>query len=166
MRIELTKGLFAEVDPEDFEWLNQWSWHTLKCGKHFYAAMREKNKGKIILMHRLILKAKKKEIVDHKDGNGLNNNKTNIRICNLMQNRANQKAIGKTLKFKGIKKHRKKFQAHIGYKNKLIYIGTFISDIEAARAYDKKALEIFGEFANINFPLETSRMNSANDPNP
>jgi len=144
-------GLFALIDDEDYGLVNQYDWYPVwrKASKTFYAKTSD---GSEIYMHRLILNIRSSEHTDHKDHNGLDNQKSNIRICNHSQNQANRKSEGGTSKFKGVcwNKQAKKWMARIKLNQKCIYLGYFGGEIEAAQAYDKKARELFGEFALTN----------------
>jgi len=81
--IPLTQGKFAQVDDEDFEYLNQWKWFALKDAQTFYAARGIYLKGNI-LMHRQLLGLTNSEVKgEHKDRNGLNNQKENLRVATL-----------------------------------------------------------------------------------
>jgi len=108
-----------------------------------------------IRMHKMITKTDKNIKIDHKDNNGLNNQESNLRIATAGQNGANcKKRKNNKSGFKGVVIRRKKFIAQIHYGVTQHYLGTFNTANEAARAYDKKAKEVFGEFANLNFPNE------------
>ena len=160
-RIKLTQGKFAIVDDADFEWLNRFKWYAIKDRHTFYAARSpyDKNTGKqcIMQMHRQILELKKydRAEIDHKNHNELDNQRENIRICNTQQNTFN-KLPGKngTSKYKGVCWHKrdKRWIAGICLNSKLLHIGNFLSEKQAALAYDKKAIELFGDFARLNFP--------------
>lgn len=150
------QGLFALVDDEDFEKLNKHLWHPVihPTKKTIYAAT---NHIKPNLMHRLILGlTNPKELGDHADHDGLNNQKYNLRKCTISQNNANRTPKGKS-KYLGVSWHLsgKKWNATIKKDNKTIYLGAFINEEEAAIAYNKKALELHGEFANLNVILQS-----------
>ncbi len=152
--IALSKGKFAIVDKADYEWLSQYKWCVSIAGTKMYACRRED--GKTILMHRFIMNAPQDLVVDHIDGNGLNDRRNNLRLCTPTQNRYNCRVWTGTSKYKGVYRDRKsgKWVANICYKRRCIYLGAYDSEAEAARAYDRKAVELFGEFAYLNFPEE------------
>lgn len=148
--IPLTQGKFALVDDEDFEWLNQWKWFVIKDHNVFYAVRTQNH----IKMHNVIMKPSDGFIVDHKDGDGLNNSKINLRICTTSQNQMNKrKPSNNTSGYKGVHFHKpsKKYLARICLNNKRIVIGFFKEPQDAARAYDQAAVKYFGEFAKTNF---------------
>jgi hypothetical protein len=156
-QIKLTQGQFALVDDEDFDYLNQWKWHVLKCKYSYYVIRSEQRNNKVtyILMHRIITNAIKEKEVDHIDLNGLNNQKINLRVCSRQENRWNRRPYGK-YKYTGVHSTTNKYGskyivASIRKNGKSIYLGIFKTEEEAARAYDKKAKEFYGEFANLNF---------------
>jgi hypothetical protein len=159
--IPLTRGLFAQVDDEDYDWLMQKKWYATKVPNTFYAkgAICSKNKVTTLMMHRMILSAPKGIDVDHKDRNGLNNQRNNIRLCTRVQNNVNRKAAGRS-KYLGVYFHRynkpygsyEYITAAITFKGKLKCLGTFSTEELAAEAHDIKAFEYYGEFANLNFP--------------
>lgn len=153
--LTLTKGFVALVDDDDYPYLSQWKW-TYSGG---YALRKEKRGGKAyrIMLHRQITNAPQGLDVDHWDGNGLNNCRSNLRVSTRTQNNANRKpyAFGAS-KYKGVhfrrdRKH-KPWRVSIGYNNQKVWVGVFADEIEAARAYDVKARELYGEFALTNFP--------------
>lgn len=151
IKIPLTRGKFAIIDDEDFKLVSHLKWSFASAG---YAISRFPNYGKLVLMHRIILGAKKGQSVDHKNGNGLDNRKSNIRLCSHKQNMMNRKKPShNTSGYKGVTwdKQMKKWRVQIRHSETNSYIGLFKNIIDAANAYDKKAKEIFGEFARLNF---------------
>lgn len=157
-QIPLTQGKFALVDEEDFEYLNQWKWHAQKGRKTFYAVrgifLNSKNKSifntSLIYMHHLILARREGCSIDHIDGNGLNNLRSNLRHATRGQNRMNtEKSCNNTTGFKGVSfyKQANKFRARITLDKKQIFLGYFETAQEAHQAYIKAAIELHGEFA-------------------
>jgi hypothetical protein len=110
-------------------------------------------------MHRQIMNAPEGLLVDHIDGNGLNNQKNNLRLCSSAQNARNRRPTSKPYsKYKGVSWHKrnKKWEVRIAKSGKSTYLGTFEDELEAALAYDRKAEELFGEFAYLNFPQQAT----------
>lgn len=150
--IILTQNQIAIIDDIDFDLVNPYKWCT-KRSKHdntYYAITR--NKGKGLFMHNLIMGVIG---IDHIDNDGLNNTRSNLRVANQSQNAANQNKQKRncTSKYKGVyfKKSLKKWIAQIKFLQRKIHIGSFVNEIDAAKAYDVKAKELFGEFAKTNF---------------
>ena len=149
--IPLTDGGYAYVDAADYEWLRQWKWHL----DNGYPARSEK--GKVIYMHRQIMQPPKGMVVDHVDGNKANNCRTNLRTCTCLENARNhRKRSGSSSVFKGVfyDKRKHKWAARCEYRRERIWLGYYDTEVEAARAYDRKAVELFGTFARLNFPRE------------
>lgn len=154
VKINLGNSEFALVDFEDYEYLNELKWHIHKNGNQLYArsVFYENKKQKSIYMHRLILEPKGK-CIDHINGNGLDNRKCNLRICERHENALNRKMnINNLSGFKGVSwfKVAKKWRAQIQYKKIVYYLGSYEKRIDAARAYNKAAIKFFGEFAKLN----------------
>lgn len=152
-KIALTQGKFALVDNKDFKRVNQFKWYISGNGSRCYALRslpRNGNKKPCISMHRFILDAPKNSEVDHRDNDGLNNTRANIRFCSRAQNLQNRQIIWGSSQYKGVSKLRGKWQATICLNKKLKYLGLFASEREAARTYNGVAKKCFGEFAFIN----------------
>lgn len=148
---------FALVDDEDYDFLIQWRWCSMKDRNTFYVHRSDYNLKKTFFMHRIIMKINNPQIlIDHKDCNGLNNQKNNLRICNHSQNAANSPKSNKNSSiYKGVyKKKNGRYVSYLKKNQKVIFFRTFDSEIEAAKAYDIMAMKYFGEFANLNFPKE------------
>ena len=163
-QIKLTQGYVALVDDEDFEWLNQWKWCIQKNERNNYAMRGKYAKGggglerETIKMHRVILNAQKGQEIDHINHNGLDNRKQNIRICTHQQNMQNQSCNKNTSsKYKGVTFDKKagRWRAQIRHNNITTRLGVFKIEQVAAKAYDAKAKELFGEFAYLNFSEKT-----------
>ena len=158
-KIKLTQGKFALVDDEDFELVNKRTWCTAKSGQTFYAISRTPTKNlqrNTIRMHREILglKIHDKTIVDHINNDGLDNRRLNIRVVTSAQNCQNRKkASGCSSRFKGVTKAKRcnrQWMAYIYIKRKNNPLGYFFDEKDAARAYNAKAKELWGEFAYLN----------------
>lgn len=145
--IPLTKGMFTKVANEDFETLKRTSW-TLSGNEKYVV---NSSKG---YLHRFIMEPTGNLVVDHINGDGLDNRRENLRICTSVQNTYNSKSnVNSTSDYKGvciIKEN--KFMSQIRFEGLNKVLGYFTNEIEAAKAYDRKALELFGEFAYLNFP--------------
>lgn len=156
-KIELTQGKVTLVDDEDFEMLSQYKWFYGNgyAQRSEYAGGGRKN-TKVITqqMHRLVIaNIPDGKIVDHKNHDGLDNRKSNLRICTRLENRRNAtKHKNNKSGYKGVWQENGKFRSAIWLsdKKKNKNLGTFQTAIEAARAYNRSALELFGEFAYIN----------------
>jgi hypothetical protein len=141
----------AIVDAEDYELVSQVRWYLIKG----YAHRSVKTEGKFIglKMHREIIDAPKGVQVDHINGNKLDNRKINLRLCNNSQNQVNRgKAAVGSSTFKGVYLFKGAWVARVTFNRKGVYLGRFGSEADAARAYDRKAQELFGDFAQLNFP--------------
>ncbi|MBZ2166364.1 HNH endonuclease [Methanobacterium spitsbergense] len=152
--IPLTQDKVALVDKEDLDYLNQWKWNTLKMHNSYYAlrntylgTFEGKKKFKMVRMHRLILNAPKNMMVDHINGNGLDNRKSNLRICSNRQNTQNRKHGKKSSRYPGVyfNKRNKNWVARIQIKGKINFLGSFKDEKDAAKAYEKACRELVGE---------------------
>ena len=156
--IQLTQGKVAMVDDADYEWLNQWKWYAHKHpkGSSFYAIRNCCQNGKwiSIKMHRIILGLTDPKVpADHKDGNGLNNQRYNLRGCNRAENNRNvpPKRCGFS-QYKGVALIKKtgKWNVRIRHNSKALHIGNYDTAEEAAKAYNEAAIKYHGEFAWTN----------------
>lgn len=147
-RIRLTQGKFALIDDEDLEKLVKIYWH---CVNGYAKGIVD---GKAIPMHRFLLNAPKDLQVDHIDGDKLNNQKSNLRLCTNQQNSWNREKgkRGKTSSYKGVNKNKRsgKWQARIQISGNKIELGQFLTGKEAALAYNEAAKKYHGEFARLN----------------
>lgn len=158
-QIYLTQNQIALVDDEDYEFLvnfNSWCATTHKRRKTFYAVSSKMvgDKCKNFFMHRLLLNISSNDLfVDHIDGNGLNNQRSNLRICTRNENQQNRpKNKNNKSGYKGVywNTERGKWQADIMVDKKKVYLGRFDNVELAAKAYKDAALKYHAEYANIN----------------
>lgn len=154
-KIRLTQKKYALVNEIDYQELNKYKWCAARDYNTFYAVRTAiiDNKRTTIRMHREILKVHSNQYIDHKNGNGLDNRRENLRLASCSQNGANQKKHDRGIsKFKGVCWHKlaRKWVAQIRAHGKVNHLGYFNVESEAAIAYNKAALEYFGEFAKVN----------------
>lgn len=148
MKINLTQGELAEIDDADFERVSKCKWHYTNTG---YAATRKN--GKIILMHRFLLGAKKGIEVDHKNGKKLDNRSSNLRFCTRSQNMMNVGLRKNNISgYRGVsyEKNLGRWRMRLGLYGKTVISKTFKTKEEAALAYVSAAVELHGEFFNGN----------------
>lgn len=162
--IQLTRGYKATVSAEDYARIIPFKWQVLIQHKKnvvkYYAQRQEpqpEGSSKTVRMHRFILDIRDTKIeVDHRDGNGLNNCRGNIRVCTGSENSANKPKRKGRSQYKGVspagENRIKKWQASIRIDGKSIGLGRFHAEEEAAIAYDNAASAAYGEFAVLNFP--------------
>ena len=165
VEITLSKGQVALVDDEDapriraFKWCAGWneSSRTYYAYRGISPAKSPTGKFRLVLMHRFILGIEHGDPrkVDHRDHNGLNNQKENIRACTHSRNmqNANSTYRPQKSKFKGVTSPHNRWLAQIKVQGKLVRLGTFTTEEEAALAYDRAAIIHFGEFALTNATL-------------
>lgn len=155
-------GKYALVDDEDFEYLDQWRWGRMEAGGYARTAFKCPGLKQIFIrMHQLLLRCPNGMEIDHKDGNPLNNQKSNLRISTRQQNSFNQKGRVGSSEYKGVswfkgtsykgKYYKGQWRAYIVKDNHQYSIGHFDNERHAAMAYDIWAKELFGEFARLNF---------------
>lgn len=162
--VPLTQGKEAIIDAQDLRLVTGLKWQAQKAHRTdtWYAATyRDRGDGEFraVYMHRLILGVTDPKIkVDHKNHDGLNNTRSNIRACTHQENSRNQNPIrnapNKTSRFKGVYRGECAWVARIGINGKSTNIGSFRDEVDAAKAYDAAAVNIYGEFAATNFPIK------------
>jgi hypothetical protein len=148
--ITLTKGYVATVDDEDFDFLMRWKWSaTVRENGKVYAVRGERGRG-AVYMHREINRTPAGLKTDHRDGDGLNNRRGNLRDATNAQNAANAGAHRDAVsRFKGVSpncKSGKPWIASICVLGRHRYLGVFDTEEEAGAAYARAAAEAFGEF--------------------
>lgn len=147
-------GWKTQVDDEDYEYLNQWSWQVKKHGNTFYARGADAvNKSKkLVYLHRIIFRLTDNSIeVDHIDHDGLNNLRNNLRVCSKLLNTRNKRKLKVlTSKYKGVCYTGGKWLARITIDKKVITLGRFDSEVDAAKAYNNASLLYHKEFGQLN----------------
>lgn len=152
--IPLTQGKVTIVDEDDYRKFKNRSLHAVNYKGWWYAEVTIGKHGQ--LLHRLILNAKKGEMCDHVNGDGLDNRKSNLRIVSNSQNIMNSKKTtrkGVTSQFKGVywSVYHKKWVARVRLNYVYQVLGFYDNELDAAYAYDEGATKIFGEYAKLNF---------------
>ena len=162
--LTITKNKTVKVSDCDYDMLRLFEWNASrvtsksknKLSKYGYVACfskRVNGKKKRFTMHDMIMNPPSGMEVDHKDGDTLNNQRDNLRLVTHRQNCLNRKARSdkKYSKYKGVGFNKGHFRARIRVNDKDIFIGNFDNEFDAAKAYDQKAKEFFGEYAKLNF---------------
>ncbi len=159
-KIPLTQGKFAIVDDRDYIVLSKHKWYA-QGRTHYttYAARAiphpEKGWGSqlVIYMHRVIMATPNGLQTDHINHNGLDNRRCNLRSCSVYENQYNQRPRGRGVsRYRGVSRHSGKWYAQIRHARVRTYIGIFVEEVEAAKAYDAHAKVLHGKFACLNFP--------------
>ena len=155
--IELTQSKFTKVDDRDYGYLNSWKWRAHRTYKNCFRANRGiyiNGKFKEIRMPNIIMNPPIGYIVDHINGDALDNTRENLRVCTPSQNMMNRKVnYNKKNRLKGVypQKYPKsnRWRSYIGINGKQKYIGSFDCPLIAKLAYNAYAIKLFGEFANL-----------------
>lgn len=150
-RIPLGHNRFAIVDVADFAEVNKHKWCASNKRGSIYA-MRRNKEGRTVYMHREITQAPKGAVVDHIDHNTINNRRGNLRVCTLEQNYANMGPHGGSSGFVGVYPRGQGYEAGITWHGEHFYLGHYDNPVEAAQARDRKAYELHGPYAYLNFP--------------
>jgi hypothetical protein len=144
-KIHVKDDIYTMVDSEDYDYLSRFNWFLSKRG---YVVHH--NGNTTTSMHRMITNPPQDMTVDHKDNCKLNNKRDNLRICTQAQNNYNKPPLKRTSKYKGVIKRENTWIAQIQVEGKIIHIGTFVSEIASACAYNHYAKKYFGEYAWLN----------------
>jgi hypothetical protein len=160
-KIYLGEGEYTIVEPADYYTYGKYKWILLGTGRNVYAVREMKigpKRTKRMYLHREIMKPPKGKVVDHRNSGGLDNRRANLRLATHAENMQNRGKMRKktTSRFIGVHLEKKSGIpiVEISHQGKLIYIGRFKNEIEAAKAYDKAAIKYHKEFARLNFPSE------------
>jgi len=161
IEVPLTQGQTAIIDEADAERVLVYKWFaskdkTYSGGGKFVAKRNVVHKGKrtVESMHKFIMNTPESLCIDHIDRNPLNNTRKNLRLSTKAENLRNRsKQVNNKSGYKGVcwNKQAQKYHAQITHKGKRIHLGYYRNAEDAARVYDLKAKELFGEFAYLNF---------------
>jgi hypothetical protein len=143
--ISKNQKFFCQYDEQDREIIDSHKWHL--SGGYVCTYIN----GKSVPLHRLLMQVEKPLIVDHKDGNPLNNTRANLRICTHAQNIRNSRKHKGRIPYKGVYMDLNKYHVQITFDGKVRNLGRFRSPITAGRIYDRAARALFKDFAYLNF---------------
>lgn len=153
--IKLTQEKVTLVDEDDYERVSKYKWCASNSGNGTYYGYRKDTNGKTVLMHRFIMNVTDADIlVDHENHDTLDNQKLNLRVCTKTNNNRNKSPhSNSTSKYLGVSwdKSRNKWKSNIYVNKRLLFLGRFNSEEDAAKAYDVVAIREFKQYANLNF---------------
>lgn len=148
--------MVSQIEEDDLDLIAKFQWRAQQNKDGRWYAMAWNKYPNFILMHRLIMKPKQGETVDHLDNDGLNNQRGNLRVCSYSENvqRTGFKRNGSTSIFKGVhfETSRSRWKAMITKDGNQIYLGRFATEVDAAIAYDEAVLKLYGDLGYRNFP--------------
>lgn len=155
--VPLTQGCYAMVDEEDFRKICQHNWFVTRSGCNLYASTwtgtDDRGKRIALRMHRAIMNPPAGYVVDHINGDGLDNRKCNLRLVTHTENCFNQRVASNNKSgYKGVSYHRRdeKWGAKITVRTQPVWLGYFQTAVEAAKAYNEAAIKHYGELARLN----------------
>jgi hypothetical protein len=162
--LQLSQGQTAIIDDADLPLANQYKWWVQKVNSGSYYAITnykdENGRRHRLYLHRLLMNPQPGFVVDHKDGNTLDNRRSNLRVCTHSQNmlaHRRPKSSGKRSQYRGVRyvtKGKRHWSATITHQGNVRHLGVFFTEAEAAQARDRAAVELCGEFAVLNIPIE------------
>lgn len=149
--IDVGKGCIALIDDEDFSEVSKYTWRIRPDG-YVQRTWIEDGRTEHELLHRFVTQASPDHVVDHENRDRWDCRKENLRVATLSQNAANRATTAANRDWKGIFPHGNRWKARIKMEGQNVYLGSFESAEQAAYAYDVAAKQLFGEFAQLNFP--------------
>lgn len=156
MFIQLSQGHQVQFDDADAELVLAYTWWLQPPrgrAKTYYCYTQRDKKN--LTMHNLIIGPPPHGLmIDHINRDGLDNRRSNLRFATRSQNNANRSAPLSASKFRGVRKHGRKYRAEISVSSRKSYSKLYATAEEAARAFDEMATAAYGEFAVLNFPLQ------------
>lgn len=151
--VPLSRGMYAVIDADDGDRVGAHKWSVGKCKTLWYARRKDPKTKRVIYLHRWIMGTPPGVLIDHRDRDSLNCRRCNMREATGSQNGHNKRLPrNNTTGYKGVTRDKTRFCAAICYKGRHFRLGGFATAEEAARAYDARARELYGEYACLNFP--------------